>query len=58
MGKVCPRCKLPQEGINQCDYCGLVFKNFKEYSIASLLRISIYFGFGLAVIFLAFAVLK
>jgi len=22
---VCPRCKLPYEGINQCEYCGLVF---------------------------------
>ena len=30
MEKVCPRCKLPQEGINQCEYCGLVFKNYKE----------------------------
>jgi hypothetical protein len=57
MGKVRPRCKLPQEEINQCEYCGLVFKNYKEDSIASLLRISTYFGFGLAFIFLAFAVL-
>ena len=22
---VCPRCKLPYEGINKCEYCGLVF---------------------------------
>jgi len=22
---VCPRCKLPYEGINGCEYCGLVF---------------------------------
>jgi hypothetical protein len=22
---VCPRCKLPYEGINECEYCGLVF---------------------------------
>jgi hypothetical protein len=58
MEKECPRCKLPQEGINQCEYCGLVFKNYKKDSIASLLRISIYFGFGLAVLFLSFAVLK
>jgi hypothetical protein len=58
MGKVCPRCKIPQEGINQCEYCGLVFKNYKEDSNASLLRISIYFGFGIAAIFLSFAVLK
>ncbi len=21
----CPRCKLPYEGINDCEYCGLVF---------------------------------
>ena len=22
----CPRCKLPQKGIDECEYCGLVFK--------------------------------
>ncbi len=22
----CPRCKLPQRGINKCEYCGLVFE--------------------------------
>ena len=22
---VCPRCKLPYEGINECEYCGLAF---------------------------------
>jgi DNA-directed RNA polymerase subunit RPC12/RpoP len=22
----CPRCKLPQRGINECEYCGLVFE--------------------------------
>ena len=22
---VCPRCKLPFEGITKCEYCGLVF---------------------------------
>jgi hypothetical protein len=22
---VCPRCELPYEGINECEYCGLVF---------------------------------
>lgn len=25
MGKVCPRCKYPQEGIYECKYCGFVF---------------------------------
>ena len=25
MGKVCPRCEYPQEGIYECEYCGLVF---------------------------------
>lgn len=23
---ICPRCKLPYEGINECEYCGLVFE--------------------------------
>jgi hypothetical protein len=25
MKKVCPRCEYPQEGIYECEYCGLVF---------------------------------
>jgi len=25
MRKVCPRCEYPQEGIYECEYCGLVF---------------------------------
>jgi hypothetical protein len=58
MEKVCPRCKLPQEGINLCEYCGLVFKNYKQDSIAPLIRIAIYIGFGFSVIFLAFALLE
>lgn len=30
MKKVCPRCEYPQGGINECEYCGLVFaKNNK-----------------------------
>jgi hypothetical protein len=58
MEKVCPRCKLPQDGINQCEYCGLVFKNYKKDSSAPLLRIAIYISFGIATIFFAFALLK
>jgi hypothetical protein len=58
MEKVCPRCKLPQEGINLCEYCGLVFKNYKEDPIDPLRLIAIYIGFGFSVIFLAFALLK
>lgn len=30
MEKVCPRCKLPQEGINECEYCGLVFAQYTK----------------------------
>ena len=30
MENVCPRCKLPQKGINECEYCGLVFRNYKD----------------------------
>jgi hypothetical protein len=30
MGKVCPRCKYPQEGIYECEYCGLVFDQNKK----------------------------
>jgi hypothetical protein len=26
----CPRCNLPQEESPQCEYCGLIFKAFKE----------------------------
>ena len=29
---ICPRCKLPQEGVFQCQYCGYVFsKNEKPF---------------------------
>ena len=31
----CPRCKLPQEESPQCQYCGLIFEEFKESSRAS-----------------------
>ena len=31
----CPRCKLPQEETPQCQYCGLIFEEFKESSRAS-----------------------
>jgi hypothetical protein len=58
MEKVCPRCKLPQDGINQCEYCGLIFKNYKGDSIASLRRVAIYIGFGFAAIFFVFALIK
>jgi len=30
MEKVCPRCKLPQEGVQECEYCGLVFSQYKK----------------------------
>ena len=30
MEKVCPRCKLPQNGINECEYCGLIFAKYKK----------------------------
>jgi hypothetical protein len=30
MEKVCPRCKLPQNGINECKYCGLIFAKYKK----------------------------
>jgi hypothetical protein len=30
MEKVCPRCKLPQNGINVCEYCGLIFAKYKK----------------------------
>ena len=30
MQKVCPRCKYPHEGINECEYCGLVFAQHKK----------------------------
>ena len=30
MIKVCPRCKLPQEGINECEYCGLKLSNYSN----------------------------
>jgi predicted Zn finger-like uncharacterized protein len=28
--KKCPRCKVPQEGIDKCQYCGFVFDDFKR----------------------------
>jgi hypothetical protein len=33
MEKVCPRCKYPQEGINKCEYCGLVFAQYNKTQI-------------------------
>jgi hypothetical protein len=30
MEKVCPRCKLPQEGVYECEYCGLVFAQYTK----------------------------
>ena len=30
MEKVCPRCKLPQIGVNVCEYCGLIFAKYKK----------------------------
>ena len=30
MEKVCPRCKLPQNSINECKYCGLIFAKYKK----------------------------
>jgi hypothetical protein len=30
MEKICPRCKYPQEGMDQCEYCGLVFAQYKK----------------------------
>ena len=31
----CPRCNLEQEGSKQCEYCGLVFEEFRESIQAS-----------------------
>ena len=33
MEKICPRCKYPQEGIHECEYCGLVFAHHKKAQI-------------------------
>ena len=33
MEKVCPRCKYPQEGIDKCEYCGLVFAQYDKTQI-------------------------
>ena len=33
MEKVCPRCKLPQNGINECEYCGLIFAKYKKLTL-------------------------
>ena len=30
MEKVCPRCKLPQEGITEYEYCGLEFSKYSN----------------------------
>ena len=30
MGKVCPRCKLPQIGVYECEYCGLKFNEYQK----------------------------
>jgi len=30
MKKVCPRCKLPQKGIIECEYCGLQFSKYSD----------------------------
>jgi uncharacterized membrane protein YvbJ len=59
MEKVCPRCKLPQEGINECEYCGLVFREYKnepnrklvsatKKGAASILRIVLFIIVGFA----------
>ena len=34
MKKVCPRCEYPQEGINECEYCGLVFDQINKTQIS------------------------
>lgn len=34
MGKVCPRCKYPQEGIYECQYCGLIFDQNNKTQIS------------------------
>jgi len=33
MKKVCPRCEYPQEGIYECEYCGLVFDQHDKAQI-------------------------
>ena len=56
MKKVCPRCEYPQEGIYECEYCGLVFdqnnktqipkKSNRQNAIdkkSSILNITIFF---------------
>ncbi len=30
MEKVCPRCKIPQNGIYECKYCGLKFNEYQK----------------------------
>jgi hypothetical protein len=35
----CPRCKLPQKNTRQCEYCGLVFKDYKLSKTAGLKRV-------------------
>jgi len=32
----CPRCNLPQEESPQCEYCGLIFKEFMESAQTSM----------------------
>jgi hypothetical protein len=34
MGKVCPRCEYPQEGIYECEYCGLIFDQHNKTQIS------------------------
>jgi len=34
MKKVCPRCEYPQEGIYECEYCGLVFDQNNKTQIS------------------------
>lgn len=35
MGKICPRCKYPQEGIYECEYCGFVFDRKNKTQITN-----------------------
>ena len=30
MEKVCPRCNLPQQGVQECEYCGLKFTKYSH----------------------------
>ena len=35
MEKKCPRCGLPQKGVNECQYCGFVFHNESVFNNAT-----------------------